>query len=56
MTFGIFVIVETEFIALVVPAAFVAFGVWSYQAQKQRLDDLVDEIIANLKTDTPVKN
>ena len=56
MTFGIFAIVTTEFTALVVPAAFVAFGVWSYQAQKQRLDDLVDEITANLKTDTPVKN
>ena len=56
MMFGILAIVETEFTALVMLAPFVALWMWSYQAQKRRLDDLVDEITANLKTNTPVMN
>ncbi len=50
--FGFLGILETEFIVLfiVMPATFVILWLWSFQTQKQRLDDLVDEITANLKT------
>jgi len=54
MMFGIFAFVETEFTALAMLAPFVALWMWSYQAQKRQLDDLVDEITANLKTNTAV--
>lgn len=56
--FGFLGILETEFVALfiVMPATFVTLWLWSYQAQKRRLDDLVDEITANLKTKTSAIN
>jgi len=54
MMFGILAIVATEFTALFLLAPFVALWMWSYQAEKRQLDDLVDEITANLKTNTAV--
>jgi len=55
--FGVFGVVLTGFaglVVLVVPAMFLTSLAWLYQTQKSRLDDLVDEITANLKTKNPV--
>jgi hypothetical protein len=57
--FGSVVIVEIGFLGLAgllvlaMPAAFIAFWASAIQRQRARLDDLVDELIANLKTNDP---
>jgi len=53
--FGVFGVVlngPVGLVVLVVPGVLLTILVWSYQAQKRRLDDLVDEINANLKSES----
>ena len=54
--FGVVGVVLFGFIGLAVailPAVFLILLYWSFQTRKQRLDDLADEITANLKPKTP---